>query len=76
MIYCKEHGNYKGMCCCNCKHQTVVKKHPWNKGDGKGSVKDIMGFACCNPMDAEHGQIIFMDKQHSMCELHEDKVNK
>jgi hypothetical protein len=76
MSYCKEHGSYKGMCCCNCKYQVIVKKHAGNKGKAKGKASEVMGFGCNNPEYASHNQVIFMDRKHGMCELHEDKVNK
>lgn len=63
-------------CCCNCVNQRVIFKHPWNKGDGKGSVSDVMGFGCdmvhfdfCDGIPA----IMFMDNRHGMCEMHERK---
>jgi len=36
-------------CCCNCQNQRVIFKHPWNNGDGKGRVTDIMGYGCATP---------------------------
>ena len=64
-------------CCCNCQSQRVIFKHPWNKGDGKGRMTDVMGFGC----DSSHDNlyegipaIIFMDARHGMCEMHELKV--
>ena len=63
-------------CCCNCQSQGVIFKHPWNKGDGKGRMTDVMGFGC----DSSHDNlyegipaIIFMDARHGICEMHELK---
>lgn len=58
-------------CCCNCEYQRWIFKHPWNKGDGKGSVNDVMGFGC-----AVEGApvVIFKDSLHGLCEMHERKV--
>lgn len=55
-------------CCCNCQHQRVIFKHPWNKGEAKGSCTEIMGFGC----GVEGMQIvIFKDSFHGLCEMHE-----
>lgn len=39
----------KGRCCCNCKHQMLAMKHPWNEGAAKGRVTEIMGALCAMP---------------------------
>lgn len=72
---CNEPGNYKGTCCCNCKHRLKVMKHPWNKGEAKGRITELMGYAC--PMGDEEGSIklMFLQREHSACELHEYKEN-
>src|SRR3990167_418163 len=57
-------------CCCNCQHQRVIFKHPWNSGSNQGSVSDVAGFGCA----CEGGNvIIFKDNFHGMCEMHEMK---
>lgn len=70
--------NWESRCCCNCKNQSVISKHPWNCGDGKGSILDVMGYGCGLP-DFEKDKkgrknIVFFDKEHGMCEMHEFKV--
>lgn len=41
--YC-EISNYNGECCCNCKNQIKLMKHPWNSGFGKGSIREQLGY--------------------------------
>lgn len=66
--------NEEGRCCCNCKHQVKIYKHPWNEGEAKGSIKEILGYGCHDPfLEYPHNNIIFMDRQHGMCETHEFK---
>lgn len=72
MKECKETGNYKGRCCCNCKYQKRVMKHPWNKGCAKGAISELMGYACGSPLYEGSGNVIFFDRKHGMCEMHED----
>jgi hypothetical protein len=45
-----------------------------NKGEGKGSISESMGFACTAfwDMDKTEG-MIFFDKPHGMCEMHNRK---
>jgi len=71
----KEH--WQGRCCCNCKNQQVIMKHPWNKGDGKGSVNQVMGYGChmkdFELDDNKRPRVIFFDTEHGMCEMHDKK---
>lgn len=31
---CSEEGSWHGgECCCNCKYQSNIMKHPWNNGE-------------------------------------------
>lgn len=70
----KEHN---GQCCCNCVHQIVLKKHPWNKSDiFRGSIskqvtdqEDTPIFVC-----TALGEAIAFDSKHGMCELHDFKT--
>ena len=59
-------------CCCNCQNQRVIFKHPWNKGDGKGGFKDVMGYGCAPPDFELDGiqAITFKDFKHGHCEMH------
>lgn len=62
---------YNGRCCCNCKNQIELFKHPWNKVH-KGSVTESTGmYACIVQLDCdnEYKGIISEDK-HGMCELY------
>lgn len=73
MKTCNELGSYQGSCCCNCKYQIEVMKHPWNKGGARGRITEQLGWVCSNPLDVEDGRVIFFDREHSMCELHTPK---
>lgn len=69
---CFENGynpNKKGRCCCNCVHRVVIKKHPWNEGDMKGSITEIGGYGCGAMAP---GEVIFFGQKfkHSLCEEH------
>lgn len=59
-------------CCCNCKKQRTIYKHPWNEGAGRGRVTEIMGYGCTASSD-DSQQIIFMDRPHGRCEMHDKK---
>ena len=64
---------WPGQCCCHCKWQRVIMKHPWNKGDGKGRISDVMGYGCEMPeFQTKEGkpQLIFFDNEHGMCECY------
>lgn len=64
----------KGRCCCNCEHQMLAMKHPWNEGKAQGRITDIFGALCAAPemMSAEgRRQAVFFDTGHGMCEMHE-----
>ena len=64
----------KGRCCCTCNHQRVIMKHPWNKGDGKGRIAEVMGYGCEPPDFAQDGgkpSLVFFDGEHGMCEMHD-----
>jgi hypothetical protein len=37
--------------CENCIWLLKVNKHPWNKGEGKGSVSENMGYVCAVQLD-------------------------
>lgn len=64
---------WKGRCCCNCVNQFEVMKHPWNEGAGKGRITETMGYGCRPPEFASR-TIIFFDRQHGLCEMHEFAV--
>lgn len=66
-------GNLSGRCCCNCQYQVEIMRHPWNTISGgrmKGPVTATAGYGCSG---VDPKKIIFFEKEHSMCELHEWK---
>ncbi len=66
-----EHGWHDGSCCCNCSNQLELRKHPWNKEFGKGSVTESCGFVCTALQDGPDVKTgIYSDNQHGFCELH------
>jgi len=61
-------------CCCNCKSQLKVYKHPWNENDyAKGRVSELMGYACDSSGMMPYNTVTFSDREHSLCESHEAK---
>jgi len=58
-----------GDCCCNCRWQTQINKHPWNK-IAKGNISEQFAWVCMNTFEDDSGTPFVMEKQHSMCELH------
>jgi hypothetical protein len=67
-------GWHDGSCCCNCKNQIELFKHPWNKLN-KGSIFETTGmYACIAQFDCdnEYKGIIF-EKKHGMCKMHVPK---
>ena len=60
-------------CCCNCKHQLKIMKHPWNKIVGNGHMSDIMGYGCTAAINLisnmEDRKIIFTESEHGLCEF-------
>lgn len=53
-------------CCCKCKNQIKIMKHPGNE-IGKGPVTELFGYACVIE------EAIFKDNEHGECELFELK---
>jgi len=65
-------GWHNGECCCNCANQLELKKHPGNKTIGKGQITETMGYVCIaklDPIPEPIRQGVFLDHQHSYCEL-------
>lgn len=64
-------------CCSNCKFQVKINKHPWNKGESKGSISENFGYGCKVFRFLEDGsnenQIIFFESQYGLCEMHDFK---
>jgi len=61
-------GNEK--CCCNCKFQLELMKHPLNVSNfAKGSILEKIGYVCLNPEVGEGKNAYFFDSKHGMCEM-------
>ena len=64
---CLKETDWKG-CCCDCKYQHKVYKHPCNQNEfSKGSITELMGYIC---MLFDNGGIFF-EQEHSFCEGYE-----
>ncbi len=61
---------YKGQCCCNCKHQIQLRKHPFNSGFGSGSIMDVCGWVCLGPELTGGTSGIYFEKEHGLCEMY------
>lgn len=65
-------GWHTGECCCNCKNQIELFKHPSNKVN-KGAISESTGmYACIAQFDGEQEGVIF-EKHHGFCEMHVPK---
>jgi hypothetical protein len=67
-----------GRCCCNCRNQLLVVKHPWNSGAAKGPISEPFGAACAaDDWISEGGRrvAIFFEDGHGKCEMHEFNPN-
>ena len=64
---------YKGMCCCNCKNQIELFKHPWNKVN-RGKVSDSTEmYACIAQFDCDNVRKgVLFESKHGMCEMYID----
>ena len=62
----------KRECCCKCKFQLELYKHPFNEKEiVKGSIMESTGFFVCtvaNEIDKDGKGVIF-DNKHGQCEL-------
>lgn len=71
---CTEKGAWEdGGCCCNCRHQLKVMKHPWNNSKRfKGAMSEDTGmFVCAVQMDVEYSRTaIAFERKHGYCEMH------
>ena len=63
-------GWHDGSCCCNCKNQIELRRHPMNTNFGEGSIMDSCGWVCLNPELTEGKCGIYFDRQHGICECH------
>lgn len=63
---------WNNQCCCNCKFQVRIYKHPLNKESfTKGSILDKIGYGCLFPESI--GKVVFMDRRHGLCEVWKKK---
>ena len=79
--------NPEGRCCCTCKYQIKLMKHPWNydiifKGRISEQVMDMNGnnmYVCImnNVLNGDNS-VIAMSGEHDMCEMHtfKDEYNE
>ena len=69
---------YKGYCCCNCKQQLELFKHPWNEGKYKGSISDSTKLYVCTTFHAQDKNYkgVLSDREHGMCECHISRSRK
>lgn len=68
---------YQGSCCCNCKHQLVLLRHPWNN-IFKGSISEETGLYACkifHEIDKNRKAVVYESK-HGSCENWESKDEK
>lgn len=59
-------------CCCECKHQVTINKHPSNKSEHlKGKITEVVSYGCSYFYEASKGKeniIISMESKHGECE--------
>jgi len=62
---------YKTDCCCNCKSQLELFKHPWNKINKGACSESTNMYACIVQFDdTKEQKAILFEKKHGMCEMH------
>lgn len=74
MAYCK-HGE-KGNCCCNCKNQIRLFKHPKNTGIFKGLTTEESGYYSCRLPILACNKVIVYSSGHGACELYTSQDKK
>ena len=65
-------GIHKEPCCCNCRNQVELFKHPGNMVY-RGSILESTGmYACTSPLNYEDEQYrgILFEEKHGLCEMH------
>jgi len=60
-------------CCCECKFNIQLNKHPFNKELGAGMMSEKMGYACIGFFSVGEQVAHFFEKEHGMCELFQIK---
>ena len=78
---CLKKFDGKWGCCCKCKHQEKISKHPWNKEEfSKGSISESIGWGCTVAMmmddtddDCSYPKITFSDTEHGTCTVFQKK---
>ena len=67
------------ICCCKCKFQVELLKHPWNKlKEARGQISETFGYGCKvfrfpEGKNKHSRKIVFSDRKHGMCELFEGR---
>ena len=71
--------NKEGHCCCNCKHQKKLMKHPCNEPQFSGSCatqcasdKGTPLFVCAVPDALDHAYL--STDEHGMCEMYTERL--
>lgn len=71
-------------CCCNCKFQTAITKHPGNViPEHKGKCNELLGYGCAAffvghqimeipgvDTEGEIGKTNIFDSEHGICECY------
>ena len=71
MTECTEPGSHQGQCCCNCKWQKPLVKHPWNTIPlFKGRISEQIAWVCVTP---EIECAMVSEDKHGCCEVHDYK---
>ena len=61
----------KKECCCSCKYQRELYKHPTNK-KYKGKISEKIGYYAC----LKFGKAILFEKKHGLCENYQNRTNR
>jgi len=71
---CNSGWQNTGLCCCNCKNQIELFKHPWNTIN-KGPCSESTNFYVCilqHNINKDNRGTLFEFK-HGFCEMHKSK---
>ena len=64
------------MDCKNCRNLSKLYKHPWNKGDAKGTITEQVGWVCRLTFEDEiEPTSTFFDLENPLvgCEMFQEK---
>lgn len=67
--------DFDGQCCCNCRHQVTLTKHPWNKSESVNG-SGFFSYGCAMPFVFGEREVAIHDHgghrgKHGMCEMWE-----